>query len=167
MAQSINYDEVKDFFEYNKDTGIVTWKKKPNQSIKVGKEVGRIGNDGYRTVGFNGKQYKVHRIVYCLVNKIIESTLYIDHIDRNKLNNKWNNLRIVDHETNCKNRNVRIDNTSGITGVDIHKKTGKYQVRININKKRKYLGLYDNLDDAIKIRKEAEDKYNYKINQTK
>ena len=51
------------------------------------------------------------------------------------------------------------NNTSGVTGVDWHKGWKKWRVRITVNHKTISLGAFDSMDDAIKARKEAEQKY--------
>lgn len=85
--------------------------------------------------------------------------LHVDHINGNTLDNRKKNLRYVDDIQSAYNRKTRIDNTSGYKGVALHKMTGKWQVNISVNKKTIYLGLYENIEDAIRVRKEAEEKY--------
>lgn len=57
---------------------------------------------------------------------------------------------------NPKRTLMRSTNVTGCAGVDIHKASGKYQARIETKGKTKYLGLFENLDDAIAARKQAE-----------
>ena len=57
------------------------------------------------------------------------------------------------------NKEQQRNNTSGHTGITWHKKAQKWQAYIKINNKNKYLGLYDDIQDAIKAREEAEEKY--------
>lgn len=85
----------------------------------------------------------------------------IDHKDGDSLNNKKNNLRIANQAENCKNLSKYSSNTSGQTGVSFHKRINKWQSRIKVNKKDIHLGYFDNIDEAIITRKEAEKKYNY------
>ena len=72
----------------------------------------------------------------------------IDHIDRNKLNNKIENLRDVRTAINCKNSTMKKNNTSGITGVVWDKSFGKWKAQAVVNGKCKYLGRYLHIDDA-------------------
>lgn len=84
----------------------------------------------------------------------------VDHIDTNNKNdNRKQNLRIVTTQQNCSNRKKSIVNTSGTPGVSWHKRLSKWQAYISFNNKRKYLGVFNNLEDAINARKEAEEKY--------
>lgn len=107
---------------------------------------------GYR----DGEYIQLHRLVTnCPENMIV------DHIGGSTTihDNRKSNLRIVTHSQNSMNRVLAINNTSGITGVSWDNQMGKWRVQIGINRERKHLGLYDNFDDAVKVRKEAEEKY--------
>lgn len=55
--------------------------------------------------------------------------------------------------------------TTGVRGVYFNKRKKRYQVFINVDKKPKYLGSYASLEEATKIRREAEIKYGYKQKQ--
>lgn len=73
--------------------------------------------------------------------------------------NRKQNLRIATSSQNSMNRKLQSNNKSGATGVNWDKTQNKWRVQIGINGKRKHLGMFDNFDDAVKARKEAEDKY--------
>jgi hypothetical protein len=81
----------------------------------------------------------------------------VDHIDGNPLNNKRDNLRICTQQNNIHNSALAKNNTSGCTGV--YKYKDRWLVKIMVNYKTIRLGCYDNFDDAVKVRKEAEEKY--------
>lgn len=85
--------------------------------------------------------------------------MLVDHINHNILDNRKENLRIVTKSQNLMNRDLGRNNESGCNGVNWFKKSRKWMVRITVDNKIIYLGLYENLEDAIKVRKEAEEKY--------
>jgi hypothetical protein len=58
-----------------------------------------------------------------------------------------------------RNRRTAKNNTSGVNGVSFHKETSKWVSTIYVNGKRMYLGGFENVQDAIDIRKESEEKY--------
>jgi len=79
----------------------------------------------------------------------------VDHIDRDKLNCcRWN-LRPVTRQQNLRNRKFK--SKSGFTG--IYQKNNKWYVRITINKKTIYVGIFNDLCQAINARKKAEEIY--------
>lgn len=83
----------------------------------------------------------------------------VDHKNRNKLNNLNDNLRILTHSQNQINKGKMFNNTSGVTGVTWDRARNKWKVMINYDKKTINLGRFDTLEEATKIRLEAEKKY--------
>jgi hypothetical protein len=83
----------------------------------------------------------------------------VDHKDGNGLNNHRDNLRLASSVQNGQNARVRTDNISGVSGVNWHKAAGKWQARIQVEKKLVHLGLFPEFKDAVKARKEAELEY--------
>lgn len=119
-----------------------------------------ITNNGYvaSTDRYNNFKYvRFHRLVMDNPDKSYD----IDHIhgESSRNDNRKSNLRIVTRSQNEMNVGICKNNTSSVTGVNYHKLTGKWIARIGINNNRIQLGLFDNFDDAVKARKQAEEKY--------
>ncbi len=74
----------------------------------------------------------------------------VDHIDGNGLNNQRSNLRIATRAQNAHNTRRPKTNTSGHKGVYWSKCAKSWCAMICSNGKRKYLGLFDNVDEAGK-----------------
>jgi hypothetical protein len=74
----------------------------------------------------------------------------IDHVNRNKSDNRIANLRLSDRTKNAQNTSKRTDNTSGYRGVTWHKKTEKWRVQIYNNGKWTHGGLYADKEDAAR-----------------
>lgn len=95
----------------------------------------------------------------------IPDGMRIDHINhlggsQPKYDNRKQNLRIVTSRQNTMNSAIRSDNTSGVTGVNYNKNSHQWIVRISIAPyERIVIGHYDNFDEAVNARKEAEIKY--------
>ena len=89
----------------------------------------------------------------------LQSDMVVDHINGNTLDNRKSNLRICTNQQNCFNHAVSCNNSSGYTGVTWHRLANKWQVHIRFNKKTLYLGLFENIDDAVAVRKQAEKQY--------
>jgi hypothetical protein len=83
----------------------------------------------------------------------------VDHINRNKLDNRIINLRICTSSENGKNLGIKKNNTSGVPGVWYNNKNDKWCAEIKLNYNKIWLGTYSNFDDAVEIRKQAEIKY--------
>ena len=82
--------------------------------------------------------------------------MVVDHIDRNPLNNRRSNLRIVTRSMNSHNKKVQRNSTSGINGV--HKCGKGWRASIYINGKG-YRKFFKKQEDAIAYRKELEKLY--------
>src|SRR5260221_9155909 len=102
-----------------------------------------------------GKQYLAHRVIWFLVNNYWAEE--IDHIDRNRQNNKISNLRDVPHKTNTQNVSKHKDNTSGVKGVSWDKKAKKWHAKIQ----NEHIGYFNNLDEAKKAY-EVQSEYRFK-----
>lgn len=131
---------------------------------KVCKYTWYLDNEGYvRTNTFN---YNTNKRSYIFLHNLVLNTLpnckfYIDHIGGKQtcFDNRKSNLRIVSISENNINQKIRKDNKSGYKGINWDKEEKKWCCRIQINKKRLFLGYFINLDDAIKARQEAEQQY--------
>lgn len=88
-----------------------------------------------------------------------QGDVIIDHISGVRYDNRKSNLRKADYSTNMMNSGVCIRNTSGVRGVNYEKDTGLWRVRIQVNNKRISLGSYSDLNEAIRVRENAEIKY--------
>lgn len=87
------------------------------------------------------------------------SNMDVDHINHNKLDNRRCNLRIVFDYENMWNQKISKNNTSGVTGVYFEKNTGKWIAKIYVNGKQIFLGRFNAFEEAVRVRKEAEEKY--------
>ena len=94
----------------------------------------------------------LHRLIMNVTNQ----SIYVDHSNWDKSNNRKSNLRIATKSENNTNIKRKTNNTSGYTGVTVNKRTGKYVARITKNKRRIYLGTFNSFEDAINARHEAE-----------
>ena len=116
-----------------------------------------LSNKGYvmysgRKDGLNGKY--LHRIIMD-----DPEDLLVDHINRNPLDNRRENLRIVTQQENNMNQGINKNNKSGVSGVCRDKKSNKWRAQIMYKYKKIYLGCFDTLEDAAKAREDGEIKY--------
>lgn len=71
----------------------------------------------------------------------------VDHIDRERLNNRKSNLRLTTHAQNSRNCKLSINNTSGYTGI-IEDHQGRWISKIFFNWNRYHLGNFDDIHHA-------------------
>ena len=154
-------EELKEYLDYNPDTGILTWIKKPTNSVKVGQVAGGSkGSHGYIAIQFKGQMYLAHRIAYYMYHGIDPLENLVDHEYGDRSNNKIKDLRLASNAQNQMNHiKLRSDNTSGVIGVSWAKDKKKWGANIQKNGVQKHLGYFTNKEDAIKTRREAEKKY--------
>lgn len=122
-------------------------------------------SSGYIVVRFKNKCYKAHRLIFMYMLGYIPE--YIDHINGNRSDNSWKNLRGVTLEENLLNKRTYKNNSSGQSGIHWEANMGKYRVRIQKNGKRDCLGFFDDLEEAISVRKKAEIDYGFHENHGK
>ena len=111
-------------------------------------------HNGYRRICLckKGKQksFFIHRLVAKAFLENPDEKPMIDHIDNNPANNNVKNLRWCSQKDNLANQGKRINNKSGFKGVCFNKPLNKYQASININGKKKHLGLFETAEEASK-----------------
>lgn len=157
----LTQDRLKELIDYNPETGIFLWKVDRTNKTKKGMFAGRLNKkSGYWQIGIDSNNYYAHRLAFLFIDGYLPEN-GLDHIDRDKLNNKWNNLRETSTICNMRNRNIFKNNKSGITGIHWHKSTNKWYSKITALGKQICLGVFDNLIDAARARWEAEIKYNF------
>lgn len=109
--------DFNEYFYYDESSPSgLRWKVKLNRKIVIGSPAGSRGRSSW-SVRLFGRLYRVHRIIYELLNTNFNVDFDIDHIDRNPFNNKIENLRCVSHSVNMRNLSLNKNNTSGVTGV--------------------------------------------------
>ena len=114
-----------------------------------------IDTCGYPSTNYEGRTVRLHRLLF----KEIPDGLVVDHMNRSKLDNRRTNLRICSQQKNMQNMSLKSNNTSGVAGVFFDKQVQRWRAQISNNGKTKYIGIFDNFDDAVKARKDAEKLY--------
>lgn len=135
--------------EYNAETGVIT-----RRGIPV---CAKRGN-GYISLNIAGTQMYAHRVAWLFVHGYLPSG-DIDHINRDKKDNRICNLREASRSENQRNHPLTPANTSGYKGVRRNKKSMKWVAFMRINKKQTHLGSFSNLEDALAARRKAEDRH--------
>lgn len=157
----IIYDEFAEMMLYEKPKKGVDIINKTKTLInledieKITKVRWYCSKNGYVIADKNSKHEKLYLHRYVLN---YSGSMVVDHINRNPLDNRKENLRICEQKYNVLNKRIPTNNTSGIAGVSWNKEKSKWEVYVAINKKRIRLGCYSDLNDAkyIRYKKELE-----------
>lgn len=106
-----------------------------------------VDNVGYpSTSSITGDTIRLHSLIISCNNYMVT-----DHINRNKLDNRLSNLRIVTQDVNCHNRGASKISKTGIKNIYPNKRDGTYYGQVQIHGKRYTLGYYRTIHDAIKV----------------
>lgn len=154
------------YFNYDKNTGYLTWKVKYARKIVVGARAGSISpTHQHRVLRFMGELYAEHRVIWLYCNGVWPSG-HIDHINHNEQDNRIENLRDVSQAENNMNNSKRRDNSSGIVGVWLNKLNSKkkYMSELHLQGKRVHYASHYTLEEAIAARKTAESVYGFHVN---
>ena len=152
--------KLKEHLKYDQETGKFIWIKPTTHMVSEGDEAGTICKEGYCKIQIFGKIYKRSRLAWLYVYGEFP-VKHIDHINRDRLDDRISNLRDVSNLENNRNKKYK-PSSSGVTGVLWYKRNSKWVAKIRVEGKLLHLGYFYNLEDAIKVRKEAEIKYNFK-----
>lgn len=145
-------ERVRELFCYDPESGIITWAKR-RFGVKFGSEAG-TEHKGYKRVKVDSKLILVHRVAWAIhYGKWPVGDL--DHINRDRSDNRIVNLREATRSVNMINRDYP-KGKSGVTGVSWHKRG--WQAAIRINGRSVYLGIFKTVEEAASVRAEAEKK---------
>ena len=104
-------------FTYYPSTGLFvrhkpSYSRQSNTTVILSKGYcGRIGKDGYISMSYNNRTYKAHRLIWKYMTG--KDPDIMDHINGDKFDNRWRNLRNVDAILNSRNARAPLDNPNG------------------------------------------------------
>lgn len=135
------------YLSYDRETGIFTWVESPGGNIKSGQIAGWSDAKGYVRITFNGKHYFAHRLAW-LIESGGELPSEIDHVNTNRSDNRFVNLRAATRSGNQRNKGMRKDNKSGVKGVCWDKHRNLWMAHCQVNGKKEFIGRFAELNDA-------------------
>lgn len=156
---------------YCPDTGRFTWRDRPREHFKTeaqfktwakrfaGREAGSVRVDGYVRLLIGGKRLLAHRVAFLMMTG--EQPPMLDHINRDRSDNRYANLRPADYSLNMRNASTRRDNTSGRKGV--YRVGDKWTARIRNGGEQVSLGRFATHAEAVGARREAEARFGYAV----
>lgn len=159
VVNTLTQKRLKEVFHYDPLTGVFT-RKCSLGCTKKGDIAISLDDRGYVRFSIDGHKYRAHRLSFLyMLGYSPEND--IDHVNRIKNDNRWNNLRESSHQCNMRNTGNRSDNKTGVKGVrfDIH--TGKWRSEIRIYGKTIHLGRRADFVEAVCLRLAAEQAENW------
>ena len=128
----------------------------------AGKKAFTANFKGYKVGSLNKRAYRAHRVIWFMVHG--EWPDEVDHENGLRHDNRLENLRNVTGAQNHRNQKTRTNNTSGHNGVYWAKQNEKWRVEIQAKGRRKHIGLFARLEDAISARKAADREHDFHEN---
>ena len=154
-----DHDILHEKLRYDAETGLLWFKsKKTKRSQGVDFQAGNIENRGYVSIGFQGRKYLAHRIIWKMLHKVDPST-DIDHINGVRDDNRADNLRLASKQQNRHNSQRQKRNSSGIKGVGWNKAGKKWTARIQCNGVKVFVGYFKTAEEANTALTEVRKKY--------
>lgn len=156
VVRPYTIDDLRHAFVYNQQTGVLYWKNPEGLKMKPGDIAGSRHSCGYRQLSFRGNRLFTHRVAWVLMTGELPPD-QIDHINCDKMDNRWKNLRVVDQQLNSANMKRRPSNKSGFKGV-VENKKGKFLAFIHVDHKTQYLGTFGTPEEAHNVYLQAAQK---------
>lgn len=156
---------LKQFVSYDPETGLLERTHAVNRNgdrYEKRFTPRSVTKQGYRQLSMFKRPYLVHRLAWLYMTGSWPNE--VDHINGDRLDNRWRNLREVSSSMNRKNMGLPVNNKSGCQGVFWYERYMKWEASIQVNGKRIYLGRHDQYEDAVTARKNAEIEHRFHDN---
>ena len=144
-------ERLKELFDYDPETGDFVRKVRTSNNTKVGDVAGCLVPDGYLVFRVDSTTYMAHRLAWLYRYGEDPGSLDIDHINRNRSDNRLENLRLATSQQNRQN--------SSALGITWDKVCRKWQARITVDGVLMYLGVFRHYWSAIHCYQQARLKY--------
>jgi len=144
---------LRELLDYDPETGVFRRRKSARRGW-TGRQAGYLkpGKEGgYTVIQVDGELFRASRLAWLyMTGKWPDAD--IDHIDLNRSNDCWSNLRIATRGQNMANAGIRKDNTSGYRGVTWDADHGMWRAQVALNKRQYYCGLFATPEEAAVAR---------------
>jgi hypothetical protein len=146
-ADGLTHAHLLEILNYDPEIGVFQWKKKL-QRHEVGEIAGKKTH-GYISICINGEPYPAHRLAWLYVHGEWPGNL-LDHINRQRSDNRIANLRLASPQLNNMNSSIQSNNTSGYKGVSWDKRMMEWAAYITLGRKKFHLGYFSNSQSAAR-----------------
>jgi hypothetical protein len=146
--QGLTFSWLVEHFDYDPGTGLLTRKK-------TGRVYDTPASSGYVLISVSGRTYMAQNLAWLYVHGELPDCV-VDHIDRDRSNNRITNLRLATKRENAQNKSLARNSRSGVKGVHPVKGRGLWRAEIYVNGDRKKIGYFKDFDEAVAARRSAE-----------
>lgn len=150
-------ERAREVLDYDPETGVFRWKIS-RKSTMIGAVAGSPHLKGYWTVRVGGVLYLGHRLAWLMMTGMWPAH-QIDHINCDKSDGRFCNLREATPHQNRGNETLRQNNTSGFKGVSYDKKKGCWYAYITMRGKKRHIGCYSSAEEAVIAYARTADEY--------
>lgn len=166
---------------YDTYTGKLFWLERPSRYFKTGQKTEEhqasiwnsvyAGKEAFTAINDSGyfkgtlfrKSYRAHRVIFKMMTGV--DPIEVDHIDGDRQNNRWVNLREVDRSANCQNTGLSKRNKTGAPGVHWYADNGGcWRAYVYIGGKSRYIGTFKTKKEAVAARREAQRQMGFHVN---
>ena len=145
--ETITAELLRQIMHYDPETGIFTWKVQKGRRVKPGDRSGCPDSLGYLMIIIDRHAYKAHRLAWLYMTG--EWPQEIDHINCDRSDNRWANLRLATRSQNGANRRLDSRRAGCLKGAS--KCNAGWQSKIRIDGNLIYLGTYRTQEEAHKV----------------
>lgn len=130
------YERIRELFDYREDGELITLKHCHCMSRRKIGEIPTLTTctEGYRQISVDGKLWLLHRLIWLWHHGYLPEH-QLDHINRDRTDNRIENLREVSHSCNTRNSGARASNKTGVKGVVWRRRDQCYSATIRTNPK--------------------------------
>jgi hypothetical protein len=140
---------LKELLSYDPGAGWFVWSGRRRAGVSLGSVCGRISRHGYREIRVDGVLHRANRLAWLYMTGEWPARV-VDHINRNKADDSWSNLRLATNSENAANQCVRKSNVSGFVGVSWCADRQKWAAQIRIAGRKTNLGRFATAEEAAK-----------------
>ena len=168
MAKAdLTAQRLRELLHYDPETGVFTRIAKASSNANrrpLGPVAGNPSSNLYLRVGVDGTRYLYHRLAWLYMTGEWPAA-DVDHINRDRQDNRWANLRAATRSENMQNLGLDKRSKSGVKGVSWNAHTQKWHARFKADKRMIHLGFFRTIEEAAKVYAENVGKFHTHLPQ--
>lgn len=140
-------DRLRQVLDYDAETGVFRWRESRGRAPK-GAVAGKADPRGYILIRVDGRGWWAHRLAYLYMTGE-HPAVDIDHINRDKSDNRWCNLRRATRSENLANASQRRDTKSGHRGISWDRSGRCWKARLCVRGRHVHVGQFRDIAEAV------------------